>query len=167
MNSVRPRGWLTRLFAKKPEQEKSVTPYHAVAIRCNDNSCQVAIDSQFQRHLSAEAPLLPLDGCDRPDQCECRYQHYEDRRGEPRRRSDHGLSNQSDSNREERRQVKSRRAEDVPEEEQPFSVSEDSYYEHVGDTIRTATIDPNEPDGVDPYNSGSFDKSKSWKPNSR
>ena len=62
--------------------------------------------------------------------------------------------------------MKSRRGEDLPEEEQPFSVSEDSYYEHVGDTIRSQHLDVDESDGVDPYNSGSFDKSKSWKPNS-
>jgi hypothetical protein len=32
----------------------------------------------------------------------------------------------------------------------------------MGDTIRTATLDASKLDGVDPYNSGSFDKSKSW-----
>jgi hypothetical protein len=57
--------------------------------------------------------------------------------------------------------VKDRRAEDVADETEPFSVHKDSYYEHVSDTIRTVTLDANEPDGVDPYNSGSFDKSKS------
>lgn len=162
MKSVRPRRWLTRLFPRKAE-EKGVSPYHAVAIRCTNNSCQAAKDSQFERHLSADAPLLPLGQCDRPDQCECRYQHYEDRRGESRRGSDHGLSDQNDSKSEERRHAKSRRAEDFDEEDEPFSVSEDSYYEHVGDTIRTAHLDVDESDGVDPYNSGSFDKSKSWK----
>ena len=58
--------------------------------------------------------------------------------------------------------MKGRRAENVAEDAGPFSVHEDSYYEHVGDTIRTAILDASEPDGVDPYNSGSFDKSKSW-----
>lgn len=63
--------------------------------------------------------------------------------------------------------MKRRREEDVPEDAEPFSVSENSYYEHVGDTVRTALLDVSEPDGVDPYNSGSFDKSKSWKSSSR
>ena len=58
--------------------------------------------------------------------------------------------------------MKDRRAEDIAEDAEPFSVHEDSYYEHVGDTIRTAVLDASEQDGVDPYNSGSFDKSKSW-----
>lgn len=166
MKSVRPRRWLTRLFAKKAEP-RSVSPYHAVAICCTRNSCPVALESQFERHLSTEAPLLPLKGCDRPDECECRYQHYQDRRNDSRRASDHGLSNKKNADGEERRHLKSRRADDFAEEVEPFSVHDDSYYEHVGDTIRTMTINPDESDGVDPYNSGSFDKSKSFKPNSR
>lgn len=166
MKPVRPRRWFARLFAKKAEQ-KSVSPYHAVAICCTRNSCPAALDRQFERLLSAEAPLLPLQECDRPDECECRYQHYEDRRGESRRTSDHGLSGKRDPDQEERRRLKSRRADDDSEGPEPFSVHEDSYYEHVGDTIRTAAMDMGESDGVDPYNSGSFDKSKSFKPNSR
>ena len=161
MKPVRPRRWFARLFAKKPEQ-KSVSPYHAVAICCTRNSCPTALESQFVRHLSNKAPLLPLKECDRPDECECRYQHYEDRRSDSRRASDHGLSNKKNPDAEERRSLKSRRADDFAEDEAPFSVHEDSYYEHVGDTIRTAAIDPDESDGVDPYNSGSFDSSKTW-----
>jgi hypothetical protein len=37
----------------------------------------------------------------------------------------------------------------------------------VGDTVRSALLDVSELEGVDPYNSGSFDKSKSWSPRSR
>jgi hypothetical protein len=36
----------------------------------------------------------------------------------------------------------------------------------VGDTIRTAFLDAGESEGVDPYNSGSFDKSKLRNPGS-
>jgi len=161
MSSVRPRRWFTRLFARTAEKPR-VSPHHAVAIRCGKNACQAAQENLGERHLSAEAPLLPLDQCDRPDQCECRYQHYDDRRGNPRRRSDQGLPAQTNSEDVERRSVKDRRAEDIAEDAEPFSVHEDSYYEHVGDTIRTAVLDASEQDGVDPYNSGSFDKSKSW-----
>ena len=160
MTSEKPRNLLGRLFAKKAEKP-SVTPYHAVAIRCGKTPCQAAQDDQTQRYLSAEAPLLPLDQCDRPDHCNCRYQHYEDRRGGPRRRSEHGLSGETDAERLERRNVKDRRANDDPDEDQPFSVSEDSYHEHVGDTIRSAALKVDELEGIDPYNSGSFDKSKS------
>jgi len=58
--------------------------------------------------------------------------------------------------------VKDRRAEIIAEDAEPFSVHKDSYYEYVGDTIRTAILDASELDGVDPYNSGKFDKTKSW-----
>jgi hypothetical protein len=161
MSSVKPHRWFTRLFARTAEKPR-VSPYHAVSIRCGKNACQAALDKLGERHLSAEAALLPLDQCDRPDQCECRFQHYDDRRGKSRRRSDQGLSAQTDSERIERRNVKDRRAENIADEAEPFSVHEDSYYEHVGDTIRAEALDASEMDGVDPYNSGSFDKSKSW-----
>jgi hypothetical protein len=39
-------------------------------------------------------------------------------------------------------------------------VSEDSYYEYVGDKINDKLLDDGESAGVDPYNTGSFDKSK-------
>jgi len=165
MSSVRPRRWFKRLFARTAEKPR-VSTYHAVSIRCAKNACQAAQDKLGDRYLSAEAPLLPLGQCDRHDQCECRYQHYDDRRGDPRRRPEQGLSAQTDPERVERRYVKDRRAQDVAEDAEPFSVHEGSYYEHVGDTTRTAVLDASEPDGVDPYNSGSFDKSKSWGSNS-
>jgi hypothetical protein len=165
MTSVRPRSLLKRLFAKKAEKPR-ITPYHAVAIRCGKTSCQAAQDNQRERYLSAEAPLLPLDQCDLPDQCDCRYQHYEDRRDSPRRRSEQGLSETTDSERLERRYTKDRRANADSEGAEPFSVREGSYHEHVEDTIRSETLKVDEFEGIDPYNSGSFDKSKSWKPDS-
>ena len=166
MTSVRPRSLLKRLFAKKAEKPR-ITPYHAVAIRCGKTSCQAAQDNQCERYLSAEAPLLPLDQCDLPDQCECHYQHYEDRRAGPRRRSEEGLSGMTDSERVERRYAKDRRAHADPDEAEPFSVHEDSYHEHVEDTIRSEALKVDDLEGIDPYNSGSFDKSKSWKPSSK
>jgi hypothetical protein len=162
MTSIKPRSLLKRLFTKKAEKP-NVTLYHAVAIRCEKTPCQAAQDNQTERYLSAEAPLLPLDQCDRPDQCNCRYQHYEDRRGGPRRRSEQGLPGDTDSERLERRYVTDRRANNDSDEAKPFSVHEDSYHEHVGDTIRSAALKVDELEGIDPYNSGSFDKPKSWK----
>ena len=69
---------------------------------------------------------------------------------------------QAEPERVDRRHAKDRRAQNDVEDAEPFSVNEDSYYEHMGDTIRTAKLDGGESNGVDPYNSGSFDKSKSW-----
>jgi len=161
MTSVRPSRWFKRLFARTAEKPR-ITKYHAVSIHCANDSCQAAKDKLGERHLSAEAPLLPLDQCDRPDQCDCRYQHYDDRRGDTRRRSDQGLPAEAEPERVDRRHAKDRRAQNDVEDAEPFSVNEDSYYEHMGDTIRTAKLDGGESNGVDPYNSGSFDKSKSW-----
>ena len=50
---------------------------------------------------------------------------------------------------------------DIAEGGEPCSVSEDSYYEYVGDKINDQLLDDSESVGVDPYNTGSFDKSKS------
>ena len=161
MASVRPRNWFKRLFARNAEKP-SVSPYHAVSIHCTDSACQAAKDNLGKRYLSAEAPFLPLRDCDRPDQCNCRYKHYDDRRREQRRRADQGLADHSNPDREERRRQKDRRAQNDGDDSEPVSIQEGSYYEHVEDTVRTATIEAGEQDGVDPYNSGSFDKSKSW-----
>jgi hypothetical protein len=160
VTSFKPRLWLKRVFARRADQTR-VSPFHAVGIRYAKNSCQAAQDTHGERYVSAEAPLLPLGQCDRPDRCQCRYQHYEDRRRGSRRRAESGLPRQSDAERVERRKTKGRRAEDIAEDGEPCSVSEDSYYEYVGDKFYDQSLDASESTGVDPYNTGSFDKSKS------
>ena len=165
VTSFKPRLWLKRLFASRADQT-CVSPFHAVEIRCTKNACQAAQDTRGKRYLSAEAPRLPLDPCDQPDRCQCRYQHYEDRRGDSRRDAESGSHTPSDAERVERRKAKGRRAADIAEDDEPCSVSEDSYYKYVGDKIHDRLLDEGESDGVDPYNSGSFDKSKSWKSSS-
>ena len=159
MTSFKPRLLLKRLFARKADQTR-VSPFHAVEIRGANDACQAAQDAHGERYLSAEAPALPLGQCDRPDRCQCRYQHYEDRRGNSRRGAESGLSSQHDAEHVEQRNLKGRRADDIAEGGEPCSVSEDSYYEYVGDKIHDQLLDDSESAGVDPYNSGSFDKSK-------
>jgi len=169
MASAGPRNWFKRLIRKTKEtaENQRSSEYRAVSIHCTNNACQAAKDKLGERFLSAEAPLLPLRECDRPDQCDCRYKHYADRRGTMRRRSDHGLTaTDTDPDRAERRYQTDRRAQDDEDGAQPFSVHDDSYYEHVGDTIRTRMLDASESDGGDPRDSGRFDKSKSWGPDS-
>jgi len=166
VTSFKPRLWLNRLFASRADQT-GVSPFHAVEIRCTKNACHAAQDTHGERYLSAEAPPLPLDKCDRPDRCRCRYQHYKDRRDDSRRAVEIGLPTQSDPERVERRQVEGRRSEDIAEDAKPCSVSEDSYYEYAGNTFRDPSLDVSESAGVDPYNSGSFDKSKLRKSSSR
>ncbi len=46
---------------------------------------------QGQRFLSREAPPLPLKNCPNGN-CECLYQHYDDRRATPRRARDLGVA---------------------------------------------------------------------------
>jgi len=62
-------------------------PYHAVSIQIGYGACQEARDCAGKRFLSAEAPTLPLGGCDAAS-CRCRYVHHDDRREGPRRESD-------------------------------------------------------------------------------
>ena len=73
----------------------------------------------------------------------------------------------TDSEGLERRHAGNRRATADSDGAEPFSVREGSYQEHVEDTIRSKILKVDEQEGIDPYNSGSFDKSKSWKPSSK
>jgi hypothetical protein len=60
--------------------------FHAVAVMAGPNACATAARLKGVRLLSAEAPKLPMADCDRQDQCNCRFRHYDDRRAGPRRR---------------------------------------------------------------------------------
>lgn len=112
------------------------SPFHAVEIYCTKNACQAAKDTRGERYLSAEAPLLPLEQCDRRDRCQCCYTHYEDRRFDTRRSADADLPSQSDSERVERRHGKGRRVEDIAEDAELPSLPEDTYYAPVVNKIR-------------------------------
>ena len=159
MTSFKPLLLLKRVFARKADKTR-VSPFHAVEIRGTKDACQAVQDAHGERYLSAEAPPLPLGQCDRPDRCQCRYQHYEDRRGNSRRGGESGLTAQQDAERVEQRNLQGRRADDIAEGGEPCSVSEDSYYEYVGDKIHDQVLVDSESAVVDPYNTGSFDKAK-------
>jgi hypothetical protein len=58
--------------------------WHAVSIVTTAGACAAAAACKDRRYLSAEAPRLPLAGCDATC-CDCRYAHYADRRRGPRR----------------------------------------------------------------------------------
>jgi len=85
--------------------------FHGVAIRAQDDCCPAAEAIAGQRFLSDEAPLLPLENCDRRASCRCRYRHFTDRRTEPRRESDLGLPTRMYP--EEKRKGRGRRVTDV------------------------------------------------------
>jgi len=65
--------------------------FHAVTIAPGPRACPQARALQGQRFLSREAPPLPLKNCG-SSQCECRYEHYDDRRQLGRRARDLGVS---------------------------------------------------------------------------
>lgn len=162
MATVKERGWFGRLFGKKGDA-KDEKRFHAVVIRAGREPCQSVIERSGQRVLSAEAALLPLKDCDRPDRCSCRYQHFDDRRRGPRRGDEIGAPRKKGPDQPERRLVRGRRAEDAVPDNEPVSVHDDSYYQHAADTTRTAELKVDDGNGVDPYNSGSFDKGNAWK----
>jgi hypothetical protein len=70
---------------------------------------------QHVRLLSATQPRLPMVGCDRPDLCDCRFKHHDDRRAGPRRRVERtgGAAPREET---ERRTLRGRREVDWPEE---------------------------------------------------
>jgi hypothetical protein len=77
--------------ARPAPAKKPVNPHHAVTIAPGPRACAAARDLRDRRFLSREAPVLPLKKCDSPE-CTCRYEHYDDRRGSPRRARDLGVS---------------------------------------------------------------------------
>ena len=70
---------------------KAPSRFHAVTIVPGRRACAEARALQGQRFLSREAPPLPLKNCGSP-QCECRYEHYDDRRTQARRARDAGVA---------------------------------------------------------------------------
>ena len=62
-----------------PEAPGTSNPYHAVSIVPCLDACQAVRRIQGERFLSAEAPSLPVAGCDQPN-CQCHYLHHDDRR---------------------------------------------------------------------------------------
>lgn len=70
---------------------KAPNKFHAVTIAPGLRPCPEARALQGQRFLSRDAPQLPLKNCGSP-QCECRYEHYDDRRKTGRRARDLGVS---------------------------------------------------------------------------
>jgi hypothetical protein len=64
--------------------------WHSVAVVGGPAPCPAALAARQKRFLSADAPRLPLPDCTSPARCQCRYQHYTDRRATKRRSEDRG-----------------------------------------------------------------------------
>ncbi len=65
-----------------------VSPYHCVEVRAGMAACDPVLKLGGTRFLSAEAPVLPVQGCTSA-RCACSYVHHDDRR-ETMRRNPYG-----------------------------------------------------------------------------
>jgi hypothetical protein len=76
----------------KPKHHHVQHPYHGVSVETLPDCCIAARNLANKRFLSNEAPMLPLEDCQMTN-CQCHYQHFDDRRDEEAgRRNDFGLS---------------------------------------------------------------------------
>jgi len=104
----------TKVDAEHPvparEKPRSLRRWHAVTIAGSGSACAAAQACKGKRYLSSEAPRLPLEGCDAA-RCECRYRHFADRRGDPRR-EDETAAKQEARKGNDRRTSRGRRATD-------------------------------------------------------
>lgn len=69
----------------KAVPKKAVNPYHCVEVKMSYDACEEVLKIHGKRYLSAEAPTLPLPGCDQ--NCGCKFKHHNDRRFDDRRDS--------------------------------------------------------------------------------
>ena len=80
--------WWFVMRGKGKQQTKSNKlihgKFHCITIHHDKHACDSVKRLSHQRVLSGEAPVLPLISCDAA-QCNCRFEHHEDRRFEDRR----------------------------------------------------------------------------------
>ena len=88
-----------------------INAYQAVSISSRTTCCAAAAETRGVRFLARQAPALPLANCDRPKDCACRFQKYDDRRDGSRRTLYLSSLVQSYPGRE-KRQAQSRRKSD-------------------------------------------------------
>jgi hypothetical protein len=85
--------------------------WYAVSVVPGDACCKMVRMHQSTRWLSAEAPRLPLPGCDEMH-CDCRYRHFADRRTDVQRKQDRDGWNRYYKGDERRSGVRGRREAD-------------------------------------------------------
>ncbi len=64
-----------------------VLRWAAVSLIPGERACPIVKEYRGRRWLTQDAPRFPLPGC-AADQCNCRYRHHADRRGQGRRQID-------------------------------------------------------------------------------
>jgi len=89
-------GLLARFSGRKEPPEATATgplrPFQAISIYRGLICCEMARKFSEHRFLVRDAPPLPLAGCTMRETCHCKYIKHKDRRAEPRRLIDFGLS---------------------------------------------------------------------------
>lgn len=93
-----------------PTKDRPPKRWHAVAVTAGTDACAAAKACKGKRFLSKDAPSLPLEGCDAA-RCDCKYRHFDDRRGAARRRDD-AIGTSASRGDGERRKKGGRRADD-------------------------------------------------------
>ena len=89
------RGRPQNARGQKKTGSVHIPSYAGVAIKTRAGCCAAAEALDGKRFLQAEAPLLPLKACTvAASACECRYIRFDDRRDDPRRAEDAGMSGQ-------------------------------------------------------------------------
>jgi len=96
----------------KSRKRKPDRKWHAVAVVPGPKCCQAVQAYAQTRYLCAEAPRLPVAGCD-AGTCDCRYRHFDDRRQGPRREEEENGGARKTIG-AERRAGRGRRATDSP-----------------------------------------------------
>jgi hypothetical protein len=83
----------TKVRGKRSARMQREVPHrwHAVTIIGPATACAAAQACKGKRYLSRDAPRLPLAGCD-AERCDCKYRHFGDRRGTPRRAEEKGAA---------------------------------------------------------------------------
>ena len=89
---------------------RPASKWHAVIVVLQTSSCAAAALCRNTRYLSCEAPRLPLANCATPDECPCKFRHFQDRRNGPRRNADMGTG--SDKPPIDKRKSRGRRVRD-------------------------------------------------------
>ena len=118
--------------ASLPTSEARKSRWQAVSIATGWTCCGAARELEGRYFLVAEAPELPLPGCDQGE-CECAYRHHADRRQGARRDDDMGLSGLGLRPADERRRGGDRRAGKSAE-----NVTD--YYGHVSSARATRSM---------------------------
>jgi len=107
------------LFGKKKPKaestlvsEKVKTKYHAVRVIPCDKACDTARLISSKIFLTNELSQLPLESCQKTNECTCIFKHYDDRRADESRRNDSVIFQDTFSGENHRMKKRGRRGDD-------------------------------------------------------